>query len=390
MNKKDIAHIRRQFKSHNDQLTISDIFQVYIRKESSEIYHEESQPFPMLEEEKQELLFNNFKKVLTGRLDVKLFDVKFQTDGEELTQHILHEGLTTDDVEQWKEEMRLIVEKMFADLHYEFDIVLTFIRGKYAAPRKRNSSESEVSDWDEVYALPFILCTMNKTEQPKNTLTFDYVEKEFKSNVVVDPVVNLASPIGGFLYPTFTEQGADVNYVLYAAGKANQPDLHFIEHVLNGEDVTTALEDKAIFEEIVKEVVGEEVATRTLANVYEEINRLIDEEEEAEEEAPTLDYRDVGQLLTVSGVADVDVEKVEHAFKTVLNDESHELKATSIMPNYTSKSIKINTKVANISISPQDLKYVKQVHVDGKRCLLIEVDEDMMIDGFRLIPEANL
>lgn len=103
-----------------------------------------------------------------------------------------------------------------------------------------------------------------------------------------------------------------------------------------------------------------------------------------------MDYKDVERVLKASGVEEVNAEKVEMAFQKVIDDEKYELKASSIVPNYTSKSIKINTKVANISISPKDLKYVRQVNLNGKRCLLIEVDEDTVVDGFTLIPETSL
>ncbi|HEY4552796.1 MAG TPA: DUF4317 domain-containing protein [Bacillaceae bacterium] len=390
MNKKDIANIRKQFKLDNDLLTVTDIFNVYIRKESSEIYHQVSLPFPMLDREQQELFMSNFKKVLTGQLDVKLFEVRFQDPAEGHTRLILHEGLRAGDVDEWKEQMLLIVEKMFQDVQYEKDVVVTFIRGEYFKPTKRSSEETEESDRVEVYTHPFILCSINQTEQPKRALVFDFTEKEFKSSVVVDSIINLASPAAGFLFPCFTENSADVNRILYSAGKPNQPDIHFIENVLNGEDIMTAQEDKAVFEEIVKEVVGEQVDAHTLANVYEEINRMMDEDEEEEQDIPTLDVKDVERVLKVSGVEDVDTDKVEMAFKKVIDDEKYELKASSIVPNYTSKSIKINTKVANISISPKDLKYVRQVNVNGKRCLLIEVDEDTEIEGFKLIPETTM
>ncbi|MBD8007669.1 DUF4317 domain-containing protein [Bacillus norwichensis] len=391
MNKKDIANIRKQFKLDNDLLTVTDIFNVYIRKESSDIYHQESHPFPMLDREQQELFMINFKKVLTGQLDVKLFEVKFQEQAEDHTRMILHEGLRADEVEEWKEQMLLIVDKMFKDVQYEKDMVVTFIRGNYFKPTKRSREEAEESDRDEVYSHPFILCSINQTEQPKRSLVFDYVEKEFKSSVVVDSIINLASPVAGFLFPSFTDNAADVNRVLYSAGKANNPDYHFIEDVLNGEEIMTAQEDKAIFEFVVNEVVGGEVDTHTLSNVYEEINRMMDEDEEEEEEVtPTLDYKDVERVLKMSGVEDVNMDKVEMAFQKVVDDEKYELKASSIVPKYTSKSIKIETKVANISISPKDLKYVRQVNFNGKLCLMIEVDEDTMIEGFKLIPEASL
>jgi hypothetical protein len=385
MNKKDVANIRKQFKPDNDLMKITDIFNVYIMKESSDIYHQESQPFQMLDQEQQELFMINFKKVLTGQLDEKLFELKFQREAEEHSQLILHKGLQSSYVEDWKEQMLLIVEKMLKDKQYTMDMVVTFIRGEYFKPTKRKSEEAEESVRDEVYKHSFILCSINKTEKPQKTLLFDYVEKEFKYNVVVDPIINLISPVAGFLFPCFTENSADVNHILYSTGKANEPDTYFIENVLNGETTMTAQQDKIVFEEIVKEVVGDQLDTLTLSNVYEEINRVMDENEE--DYTPKLDYKDVERVLKASGVEDVNTDKVELAFQKVIDDEKYELKASSIVPNFKSKSIKINTKVANISISPQDLKYVKQVNYKGKRCILIQVDEDTVIEGFKLIPE---
>ena len=103
-----------------------------------------------------------------------------------------------------------------------------------------------------------------------------------------------------------------------------------------------------------------------------------------ESESPMLDYRDIGRILKVSGVENVDTDKVEHAFKAVVDDEKHEFKASSLVP----KTIKIKTKVANVSISPKDLKNVKYITYEGKRCLLLEIDEDVVVEGFRLESET--
>ncbi|MGN8646111.1 DUF4317 domain-containing protein [Gracilibacillus sp. HCP3S3_G5_1] len=386
MNKKDIANIRKQFKIDNDLMKIHEIFNVYIMKESSDIYHQQSQVFDMLDEDEKELFMTNFKKVLTGQLDEKLFELKFQSDVDNPTQLILHKGLLTAESEDWKNQMLQLVEKMLIDRQYEMDIVVTFIRGEYLKPMKRNNEETEESDRDSVYSHSFILCSINKTQDPKKELHFDYVEKQFKYNVVVDPVINLNAPIGGFLFPCFTDNAADVNHVLYAAGKANEPDEYFVENVLNAEETMTAKEDKIVFEEVVRDAVGHQISSSTLANVYEEIHRMTEDNEE--EETPTLDYKDVEQVLKSSGVEDVDTEKMEAAFKNVIDDTSYELKARNIVPKYTSKSIKINTKVANIAVSPEDLRHVRQVTLDGRRYLMIEVEEETVIDGFTMIPEA--
>ncbi|MGG3801419.1 DUF4317 domain-containing protein [Metabacillus fastidiosus] len=381
MNKKDIANIRKQFKLNNQFMKIREIFNVYVKKESGEIYHQVSQPFEMLEQEAQELFLANFKKVLTGHLDAKLFELKFRRDAEDSTQTILFEGVRAETTDDWEEYMLKIVGKMFAHAAYEFDTMVTFIRGEYQKVTKKRDLESEEGGDDAVYSSEFILCSLNKTDQPKKALLFDYVEKEFKSNNAVDPIINLTAPLTGFMFPAFNDNSADVNHVLYYGGKVNQPDDYFIEEVLQCEDIITAVEEKDSFEQILKVVVGDEVDSEIISNVYEEIEKIVQENEENEEsESAMLDYRDIGRILQVSGVENVDTEKVEQAFKNVVDDVNHEIKASSIVP----KSIKINTKIADVSISPQDLKNVKYITYNGKRCLLLEVDEDVVVEGFRL------
>lgn len=386
MIKKEIAHIRKQFKLDHDMLEIYDILNVYIMKESDEIYHYECQPFALVDREKQELYMLNFKKLLTGELDQKLFELKFQEHAEDPTRVLLHQGMVTGDREEWMNLMLHLVEKMLKDNTYERDTMVTFVRGQYYRPTKSRNEEAEETGKDEMFANLFILCSVNSTEQQRKSLLFDYVEREFKYNIIVDPIIKLSTPEQGFLYPSVTDNVADVNRVLYCVGKANAPNGQFIEQVLNAERTVTALEERGIFEEIVREVAGDQFDAATIAHVYEEIHQVIENNEE--DEPPKLDYRDMEQLLTACGVPDVTAEKMEQAFETVVDDKHYELRASSVIPKFTSKSIKIDTKVASISISPQDLKYVKQINYQGKRCILIEVDEDIIIEGFTLNTET--
>jgi hypothetical protein len=384
MNSKDIANIRKQFKLNNNLMQIREILNVYVQKESGEIYHSVISPFEMLDQESQELFLINFKKVLTGQLDAKLFELKFKRDAEDSTQIILFDGLQAATTDDWIDQMHQIVGKMFAHTVYEFDTVVTFIRGEYRKATKKRDQESEEGGDDEVYSNQFILCSLNKTDQPKRALVFDYVEREFRSNNAFDPIINLASPMSGFLFPAFNDNAADVNHILYCAGKANQPDETFMEEVLNCEEIITALEEKDSFEIILNKVIGDKVESQVISKVYEEIDRVVQESKENEEsEARMLDSRDIERILTVSGVENVDTAKVEHAFKAILDDEKHELKASSLLP----KTIKIETKVANLSLSPTDLKHVKYIMFQGKRCLMLEIDEDVVVEGFTLESE---
>lgn len=389
MNKKDIANFRKQFKLDNYILNIKEIFTIYVQKETGEIYHNVCQPFQLLEQETQELFLANFKKVLTGQLDAKLFELKFNREAENNTRDILYEGLHAPTTEEWTDRMLEIVEKMFTITKYEFDTVVTFIRGEYRKPTKTRDLETGNGGDDEVYSNEFVLCSLNKIDQPKKALLFDYIEKEFKTNTAIDPIINLTSPLTGFLFPTFTDNAADVNHVLYSAGKVNQPDYGFIEEVLNCEEIITGVEDKAIFDHILKEVVGDTVDSAVISNVYEEIDRIVkiseEQDEDDDEVQPVIDSKDIERILTVSGVEDVNLDRVEHAIKSVLDDEKHEFKANSLVP----KTVKIETRVGNLSINPTDLKHVKYIMFEGKKCLLLEINEDVEIEGFKL-EQANL
>ncbi|WP_138496013.1 DUF4317 domain-containing protein [Paenibacillus pinistramenti] len=386
MLKKEVAYIRKQFKLDHEKLHVYDILNVYIMKDSSEIYHYERQPFELVDREKQELHMGNFKKLLTGEMDQKLFELKLHEEAEQPTRILLHQGLLTGDVEEWQDLMLLLVEKMLADAQYERDTVVTFARGQYYKPTQARNEEAEESENNEMFANPFILCSVNSTEQPRKTLLFDYLEREFKYNVIVDPIIKLSTPEQGFFYPSVTDGYSDVNRILYCSGRANEPNQHFIEEVLNAEKTVTALEERSIFEEIVNTVAEEPLDASTIASLYEEIHQVIETNEE--EEPPTLDYKDVERMLTVSGVENVTAEKVELAFQTIVDDRNYEFKASSVVPKFNSKSIKINTKVATISISPEDLRHVRQVNFQGKKCLLIEIDEDVVVEGFTLSSET--
>ncbi|PXW87331.1 uncharacterized protein DUF4317 [Streptohalobacillus salinus] len=388
MNKKDIADIRKQFKRENDLLHIQEILSVYVTKETREIYHEISRPFSILDDDEQELFHTNFKKVLTGNLDEKLFELKFQQEGDDRTQLLLNEALITEDRARFKELMLIIVDKMLEVREYEHDLVITFIKGDYLKPTKKKDTDDDFEHKNDLaYDHQFILSTVNKTQDPPKDLLFDYVEKLFKYQVIVDPVINIKAPIGGFLFPCFTEHAADVNHILYAAPKANEPDEAYILDVLNAEETVTQQEDKAIFEGVVRGTVGHQIGTDTLAGMYGDIYKRV-EEAEAEDEIPTLDYKDISELLTANGVQHVEPEQVKTALHDLIDDDGYQLKAKNIVPKYKSKSIKINTKIADVKVSPEDLRYVKQTQMFGRRYLMIEVDEETVVDGFTMIPEV--
>lgn len=389
MLKKDIDHFRRNLKLDNHLLTIHELLNVYVVKESSDIYFQKRVSFSLLSREEQDLFIQNFRRTLMGQVDQKLFPLRFKDSPDLTSQSVLYESLSAES-DVWEEHMVSFVKKMIEGQPYEEDTVFTFIRGELTAPSSRSRSEAEEEAGD-AFVNPFILCTINETKMADNELLFDYVEKEFTYHIEVNPVIDLHSPINGFLFPTIADGVANVNELLYTTRKAYVLEYYLLDEVLQVEERPTAEEDKLIFSEVIKRVAGEQLDTRKLSSMYEEVHeRLLAHEELEEEEAPTIDYRDVGELLVQSGVQGVETDDVKEAFQSIVEDPVYEVKAENAIPKFTTKSLKVKTKVANFSLRPKDLEYVRKVKIDGKPCLVIEMDEESEIDGFSLLPEATL
>lgn len=382
MNQKEVAQIKKQFSSKSQFMKIQDIFNVYVKKEGGGIYHKQNMSFEMLENEQQDMYYDNFKKVLTGKMEQKLFELKVK-HAENNTRNILYRGLTSNG-EQWQKNMLEIVEKMFKDIAYTMDVVVTFIRAEVRKPTKKRSKDSEEGGDDQVYANQFILCSVNKTDFPKKMMMFDYKEKEYKSNSTIDPHIQLLSPLAGFMFPVFNDNSADVNHILYSAGKANQPDSYFIEEVLNCHDIETAESQKSQFEDILSEVVGERISSDSISRVFEEINHVVSRSNNDEE--PMIGVSDLEHILELSGIEPQ--KPVESVFKDIAGDEHYEMKASSLLPPYESKSLSINTKIVDLKISPKEVKKLRHITHNGKRCLLIEIDEEAVVEGFKLETES--
>ena len=95
--------------------------------------------------------------------------------------------------------------------------------------------------------------------------------------------------------------------------------------------------------------------------------------------------KDVKNILNNCGVEII--SDIENAFEETCGSK-YDFKINNIVPEFNSKSIKITSEIANITLTPKELNSIKQVkNKEGRKCLLIEIDEDIDIEGFKLETE---
>ncbi|MBP2033627.1 hypothetical protein J2Z42_002331 [Clostridium algifaecis] len=391
MNKKDLSSIRKEFKLESYALPIKEVYSVYLKKDNGQIITKELTPFGMMDIETRELYLNNFKKVLTGTIDSKIFELDFKEQNqniengisEESTQSILYRALSEkSDIPEFADK---IVDRISKNFNYDTDIVINFIKAEYYSPNKKSKDNEDESLEDYVHAMEFILCSINKVDIPKKVLKFDYSQMKFTANSALDVTINLNSPMDGFLFPSFSYDYVDVNKVIYYSHKSKELNQSFVEGVLDCRLKPTAIEEKHSFNTIVQTAVENKIKPQVMQQIYENINEKLESAEDDEE--PKINMKEVSNILEESGVEDK--ELIKNAFEEVCGGD-YEFKVKNIVPDFESRSVKIENDNINITITPGNLSAVKQIRdKQGRKCLLIVLNEDVTIDGLNVETETE-
>ncbi|MBU5592849.1 DUF4317 domain-containing protein [Clostridium sp. MSJ-4] len=364
MDKKQIASIKKNISSNGKLLQLEEIYSCYVKKDTGKVIYSEKKHFNTLEEEVEKLYINNFKKILTGNIDEKIFQLDFVQGQELSTQNVLLDILNEDINE---ENMESLIKKIYENCIYETDITINILKGKYTIDK--NSSLDENPN--------FIIVSINRVVPPKKSLKFDHSSKTFKESSNLDVIVDLNSPIQGFLYPLLEVDGDNLDRILYYNGKMKALDESFIKWVLNCEAKSTLSEDKENFLNIIKFSAKEGLKISTLKNLYE----FIDEQKENGEEALTI--RDI--LPFIEEESNLGEEELINMGKNLLPSEDYSFNINSILPDIKSKSLKIENEYLTINISPSALNKIKQnIGDDGKRYLMISMDEKPSIGDIEI------
>ncbi|MBL4935230.1 DUF4317 family protein [Clostridium sp. YIM B02515] len=383
MNKKELNKMKKEFKLDSVLLSIKEIYNLYIKKDNLSVIHSDMTYFQMLDSEAQEIYLNNFKKIIGGSIDTKLFELSFTTENEvNETQILLTEALNSETNEDLIKHMDTLAQGLIDNYSYDADIVVTFIKGDYWSSKGRKDDEYEAIE-DYVNSLPFIMGSVNKVEPFKKTLMFNYEEKEIRTSSVLDTFINLNSPIDGFMFPSFENGFANMNKVIYYNSKPKDINYKFIDNVLKCSMKLTAEEEKSCFTDIIRSVVGESIKSEVIEDIYSKLELM--KEVCEEDEKPVISLNDVKNI--VKDIDSKDIEILESAFEETCGKD-YEFNITNILPASNAKSVKIWNDNISINMNPKNLNGIKQVKSEnGTRCLVIELDDDVVIEGFKLKTE---
>ena len=363
MKKREISAIKKGFKLENDEiLTVEGLVHTYCKmtNEGLEILFSSEGNFNNKEDEVKERYYKNIKKILSGKLNKKLFNLSFsKTDGGKQSQELLYSLLNR---ELFYDKSIELAKKITENIIYGTDVVITTMLCKSCIYKSRGN---------EIYHR-FMACTINQLQKTETGLTVDVSAKDIieKNSAIL---IDMNSPMEGFIYPNLSDMQSDVNSVLYSSLKLNVLHKQMIKCVLSVDKVATSKEEKDLFSNLLKDAVGENADYKTVSKIYKDIL-----EEHEVNEKTELSSKDIVGILENSNV-----ENAEEIVLKYLPKSSNFINIENLVP-INKKGLKIKGNEFDISIDCSDISKINKTVSNGKSVLIIELSGSISIDGINI------
>lgn len=372
MNEKEVAEIRRRYRQGKS--SVSHIVGCYVN-EKREIVARFDQSLTLSGQEESEKFLALLRRTLSGQLGKNLIDISFSTAqvaGNEGDEHALLMALRDSALED--EPAR---EEFFAraietiDLEGNYLILLTCDR--YDVPYYAKDGQRQDDAGSEVYTS--ILCSICPVKMTKPALSYFVYENEFH-NREADWLV--AAPEMGFLFPAFTDRGADLYGALYYTRDASHSHTGFTDRIFHAPIPMPAAAQKETFETILAESLGEDCSCQVVQAVQEQLCSLITEHKESHEPEPlVLNRRQVTEMLADCGVSEERVDAFADRFDEDFGPE------TTLSPRnlVDTKHLELRCPDVTIQVNPERGDLVETRVIDGVRYILIRAEEGVEVNG---------
>lgn len=371
MNKKEVQEIRKQFSPAN--CAITKICGCYVNHEK-EIQFRFREAFLSLPEEEEYKYFDIFKKTLSGSVGKNLLELSFPLDEEvdgdkqKLLLELRKSKLEDDEL------LEQFYTKIIDFYAYPENYYIILIHGMYDVPGRASDGMDMFDASDDVY--DFILCSICPVALSKPGLSYMAQENRMAERVR-DRIVEM--PDKGFLFPLFTDRSTDIHGVMYYTKKTADLQEGLIEELFGTSAPVPADMQKELFAEMIDESLGEQKDYETVKNIHDILCDVMAEHKD-EPEPLTLDKTALRKVLEQSGVEESRIHLFEEKYDEKVG-ENETLLADNIVDN---RKFQVTAPDLNIRVHPDRTDLIRTKMIDGRKCLVIAVDEHVSVNGMEV------
>lgn len=377
MTKKDISEIKSQYTL--EDCGILRLCGCYVDGERNKIT-QFNENFLNLPEEEKHKYFDIFKKTLSGTPGKNLVDMKFNVDAyadegaRTFLMNLRDSGLKDDRL------LNEFYDRIINNYSYVGNYLILLINQVYDIPAVTTDNIEMDDASDEVYS--YILCSICHVNLSKSGLGYDEEDNNFhdkKQNHMVDV------PDVGFLFPAFNKRSADEDMTLFYTKDVSEFEDGLIDCLLDCAVPLPAKQQKETFTSLVNEALGEEADLEIVKNIHENLEQIIEEKKQESPAPVMLDKTEMKDLLEKSGVKEEKLENFEEHFEMAAGEHG-KLVASNVS---SGKKFEVKTPDVVIKINSDKTDIVSTQVIDGRQCLVIQIDERLEVNGISVNPDTG-
>lgn len=368
MNKREIAEIKKQFKKDNNAIT--RICGCYVDADK-QIKTSFKEAFFALSEEEIFKYYEIFKKSLSGGIGKNLHNLEYgiHEEGEDSAHALLmklREEKLTDN-----ETVDLFYNKVIENYDYGENYYIILIHSAYDVPGKASDNEEMFDASEEVFN--HILCCICPVKLSEPGLAYNEVTNHIEERPRdwwVQP------PMTSFLFPAFDDRSTNIHGLLYFSKNPEELHYEFIDACLGAPSPISFKAQKETFQEVLAETLGEECEYEIVRQIHENLTEMA--EEHKEDMVPfSLSKPAVKDLLEKSGVAAERMERFDQIYEETAGENT-----SILVPAITGTGkFAVKTPDVDIKVSPDRLDLIETRIIEGRRCLVIAVEDNVEVNG---------
>lgn len=377
MTRKELNEIKSQYTL--EDCGILRLCGCYVDGERNKIT-QFNENFLNLPEEEKHKYFDIFKKTLSGTPGKNLVDMKFNVDAyadegaRTFLMNLRDSGLKDDRL------LNEFYDRIINNYSYVGNYLILLINQVYDIPAVTTDNIEMDDASDEVYS--YILCSICHVNLSKPGLGYDEEDNNFhdkKQNHMVDV------PDVGFLFPAFNKRSADEDMTLFYTKDVSEFEDGLIDCLLDCAVPLPAKQQKETFTSLVNEALGEEADLEVVKNIHENLEQIIEEKKQESPAPVMLDKTEMKDLLEKSGVKEEKLENFEEHFEMAAGEHG-KLVASNVS---SGKKFEVKTPDVVIKINSDKTDIVSTQVIDGRQCLVIQIDERLEVNGISVNPDTG-
>ena len=368
MIKQEVNELKRLYTPSN--CSITRICGCYVDGEKNK-KTQFKEAFLSLPEEEIFKYFELLRKTLSGTLGKNLLDLEFPLASEQEggTQEFLlrlRESKLKDDT-----LLDEFYDKIVASYEYVGNYLILLIHDAYDVPGKTTDGLTMEDASDSVFE--YLLCCICPVNLSKPGLSYDALANEFH-NRVRDWVVEM--PEVGFLFPAFNDRSSDLHSTLYYTKNPEEPHSELVDQILGATLPLTAGSEKETYQALIEETLGQDGKYEVVKSVHENLTEMIEEHKEIPEPL-MLDKHQVKNLFEKSGVVEEKLTDFDKLYDAAAGED------TSLMVNNVAntRTFEVKTPDVVVRVNPERADLVNTLFIEGKRCLVIEINDHVEVNG---------